>query len=208
MQKTYQTLAWALFTVAVVVPLVAWLSLRDWSVSNIGLYSIFPLLGLWAWNIMWVHYAYGSVLILDGKAKKDKTFKSVTQWLVLALILMHPGLLALAQFQNTDLLPPESYFSYVGQAASIYIVFGLVAITAFLAFDALERLKKKEIVRKYWWWVSLSQVVAMSLIFVHSMAIGQTLQLDWFQFYWVSIGALLIPCFGLILRYDWDKNPN
>lgn len=204
--KTYTKTAWFLFTLSIIVPFVAWGSRLGWNTNALTLYSIFPLLGLWAWSVMWTHYAYGSILILDDNAQKDQAYKRASGWFVLITLLLHPGLLALAQWQNTATLPPESYYQYVGQAFAIYITIGFVAINAFLAFEILERLRKKELVRRYWKWVSLSQTIAMILIFVHALAIGQDLVSGWFQFYWVVLGALLIPCFGLVLRYDWQQS--
>lgn len=204
-QKTYSWLAWLLLALAITVPFIEWGSSLGWSFEALTLYSVFPLLGLWAWSVMWTHYAYGAVLIADGKAKKDKLYKKISGWFVLAALLMHPGLLALARFQSQDILPPESYYSYVGQGLAIYITFGFIAINAFLVFEILERLRHKQIVQRYWKWVSLSQVVAMTLIFVHGLAIGQHLQSGWFQFYWIVLGAILIPCFGLVLRSDWQR---
>jgi hypothetical protein len=204
-QKKYSKTAWSLFCIAVTVPFIAWGSRLGWDPEAITLYSLFPLLGLWAWSVMWTHYAYGSILILDGKAAKNKLYKKVSGWFVLAALLLHPGLLALAQWQSTDVLPPESYYLYVGQAFAIFITLGFIAINAFLAYEILERLRSNELVERYWKWMSLSQALAMILIFIHAMALGQDLGSGWFQFYWVILGALLIPCFGLILRADWRR---
>ncbi len=206
--RTYAWLAWTLFAVVVTIPLLQWAITIGWNPGNIALTNIFPLIGIWAWSIMWTHYAYGTfILAQDGAASKDKTYRKLTQWLVLALILLHPGLLALNQWQVRSVRPPEAFYGYVGQSLRIYIAIASVALLAFLAFDVLVRFRRHRLVNKYWFYVSLSQAVAMVLIFVHALKIGHSMH-GWFELYWIALGLLLIPCFVLILRHDWRQQRN
>ena len=58
-------------------------------------------------------------------------------------------------------------------------------------------------------WVNISQMIAMVFIFIHGLNLGQNLQSNWMEFIWISMGALLIPCFALMLQNDWTfKNNN
>ncbi len=204
--RTYARVAWGLFAVVVAVPTLVWANKINWSPSNIALTNVFPLVGILAWSIMWTHYAYGAfILSQDSAARKDRTYRRFTQWLVLALILLHPGLLALNQWQVRNILPPEAFYGYVGQSLRIYVALGSVAFLAFLAFEVLVRLRRHRLINKYWFYVSISQAVAMVLIFVHALKIGQDMH-GWFELYWIGLGCLLIPCFGIILRYDWQQH--
>ena len=200
-------LPWLLLTMSLIVPFIAWSSERDWSYDKLTLLVIFPLLGLWAWSIMWTHYAYGSLRLVYSGLQKNKLYSKVSGVLVLFLILLHPFLLSLNQWQTLEKLPPGSVYSYVAPSQKLFIYFGVVALTLFLSFEVFERLKSSNVVNQNWKWVSLSQMLAMTLIFFHALSLGSNLSVEWFELYWVTLGALLIPCFGLIGRADWqDKH--
>jgi len=198
-------LSWFLFVVVVTISLVVFGRGLNWNLDTLTIYSIFPIFGILAWSIMWTHYVDGAIRIIYNKPKNE-IYSRFSGALVLFLILMHPGLLGLSQFQNTGLLPPGSYFSYVGNSLVWAILIAEIALIAFLAYEVLNRIKSKNIVAKNWFWVSLSQAGAMTLIFFHGLALGSHLSGGWFQFYWVVLGALLIPCFGIILKYDWQQS--
>ena len=169
-------------------------------------YALFPLLGLWAWGIMWTHYAYGGLRIASGTLTRNPTYSTITMWFVLAFILLHPGILIYEQWSRNDLLPPESFYSFVGPNMKQYVVLGLVALITFLLYDIVLRFKNHRTIQKLWFWISLSQMVAMVLIFIHGLNLGQNLQHGWLQFYWVVLGALLLPCFVLVGIEDWRQH--
>lgn len=196
-------LPWVLFVPVIVLPYIAWSQRLNWNYSEVNAYLLFPLLGLWAWGIMWTHYAYGGLRLVNNNLQKNRFYSKFTGVLVLFLILMHPGLLALEQWENTSTLPPQSFYSYVASSQKLFVVFGSIALIIFLSFEVFERIKSKPLVTKNWKWISLSQVIAMTLIFIHAMAIGNTLNSGWIEYFWVMLGALLIPCFGLVLQADW-----
>lgn len=199
-------LPWKLFALVVIVSVIAW-----WTTTGIQLgkptsYQLFPLLGLLAWSVMWTHYALGGVRLLRP-FPKNKLYSRLSAVVVLGCLLLHPGLLAMEMWETTRLLPPGSFYAYVGPAMKTTVLLGSISLIIFLAFDVFEYFHKKPWVQKQWKWISLSQMVAMTLIFIHSLRLGNTLQSGWFQFWWILLGALLIPCFGLILRADWTTKP-
>jgi len=175
-------LPWYLFAFVVTTSLFVFGQGVNWSFKSLTIFSMFPLLGILAWSIMWTHYADGAIRIINDKPK-NKTYSHFSGVLVLFLILMHPGLLGLSQFQNTSQLPPGSYFSYVGNSLVWAILFAEIALITFLSYEFLNRLKSKNIVSKNWFWISLSQAIAMTLIFFHGLALGRHLGEGWFQFY-------------------------
>ncbi len=198
-------LPWLFLLVVTLLPLLVWASNLGWRLKSVTTLTLFPFLGLWAWSIMWTHYAYGSLRIVYPELQKNKIYSKITGYLVLGLILLHPGIVALSQWKFQHKLPPGSYYGYVDSSMKLFIVFGAIALLTLLSFDVFERLKHKAIVQRNWHWVSFSQMLAMLLIFVHSLELGQTFSSSWFEFYWVALGALLIPCFGLIGRLDWQS---
>jgi hypothetical protein len=199
--KPYSSLwEWAVGVTAVTLPYIAWSSAGGTISSP---YSVFPLLGVWAWTLMWTHYMYGTLSLVSGKFKRSKVYKSTSAYLVLAFILLHPGLLIYRLYEDTGMRPPESYISYVGEQNQLFIFFGTISLVTFLSYEIFKRIRAVAIVKRMWFWISISQAIAMILIFIHGLKLGSHLYGGWFQAYWVLLGCLLIPCFAVILRYDW-----
>ncbi len=196
-------LPWVLFGIVTIVPLLFWGNSRGWVFAGMNALSLFPILGVLAWGIMWTHFAIGSIRIVYPEIPKNILYSKISGYLVLLLILLHPNLLVIGQWKTRGLLPPGSLYGYVNSSLKIFIFFGTLSLLTFLSYEIFERMKSKRWVKNNWRWISLSQVVAMSLIFVHALALGGLLNNPRFEFYWIALGALLIPCFGLILRNDW-----
>lgn len=200
--KSTAAVAWLLFVAAIMMPLVAWIQAQAGN-SAINAYTVFPLLGLWAWSIMWTHYGYGTLTIISSRFQKNHLYNRLSGYLVLGLILLHPGLLAWQRWLNTGQLPPASYIDYIGESGKLYLLIAGVALASFLIYDVLVRLRQQKVVSRYWFWISITQMSAMILIFMHSLALGQHLQHGWFQYYWTGLGLLLIPCFAVIGYRDY-----
>lgn len=196
---------WLLFSLVVALPFLAWAQNLDWELVSLSLYALFPLLGLWAWGIMWTHYFYGALFLAFSYLERNPLYTKISGYIVLMLILFHPGLLALAQWQATALLPLSSFYAYAGSSLKFYIIIGGVALTTFLAYELLVRLRQQPCVRRLWPWVSLSQMIAMTLIFIHGLQLGQHLQAGWLQIYWIILGVLLIPSFAMVGWMDWSR---
>lgn len=204
--KPYTTAwEWALGATSLLIPYIAWSSAGGVLSSQ---YSSFPLLGLWAWSLMWTHYMYGTLSLVSGRFARSKLYKKTSAYLALACILLHPGLLIYRLYDDTGVRPPDSYITYAGEANKLFVMFGTVALVCFLSYEVFKRLRRHSAIKRVWIWVSLSQALAMTLIFVHGLKLGSHLYGGWFQAYWVLLGCLLIPCFAVILRYDWRHRPN
>lgn len=189
----------------IIVSVVAWADMRQWNFENISALALFPLLGLLAWSVMWTHYAVGGLRLVRPFVR-NRLYSQISGVVVLFCLLLHPGLLAYSQFKFTDTLPPTSFYNYVGLSLQWAVLIGTIGFIIFLSFELFERLQKHGWVARNWRWISAAQMIAMILIFVHALTLGQNLQSGWFLFWWVGLGALLIPCFGLIVRAEWvDK---
>lgn len=199
-------LPWTLFAVVVAASFAAWADLRSWDFSSLNVFALFPLLGLLAWSIMWTHYALGGVRLVHP-FERNHLYSRISAAVVLACLLLHPGLLAWGQFDVRGLLPPDSFYSYVAPSLKGAVLLGGISLLIFISFDIFDYFKQRDGVRRNWKWISLSQMLAMTLIFTHSLLLGSNLQSGWFQVWWVLLGVLLIPCFGLIVRADWQQKP-
>lgn len=202
-QHVFHVLVWDLFALAVIVPLFAWLQNMDWSLEGLTSYRLFPLLGLWAWMIMWTHFVVGAIRLHNPELTRPAGYSEVTRVFVLACIILHPGILFYNQFQNGFGLPPGSAVAYVGEPLKIAIYMGTLSLAIFLSYEFFDRAKDKAWVKNNWRWVSLSQAVAMILIFVHALRLGGDLGEGWFRITWFVAGLLLLPCFYIILKHDF-----
>lgn len=201
-QKTFSRFSWGLFSLSLVLGIVSWGQTVGWQLSSLTPYQWFPLFGILAWLIMWTHYITRYFRVRNPELQKAPGYGKVTGWIVLACLLLHPGILAFAQFRNNQGIPPESYLNYVGEGLQLAVLLGSVALTIFLSFEIFDRMKNNKTVKKYWLAISISQSLAMILIFVHALRLGTTLGEGWFRIIWIIYGLLLLPCFYAIHKAD------
>ncbi|HMS23885.1 MAG TPA: hypothetical protein PKB09_03695 [Candidatus Saccharibacteria bacterium] len=197
---------WLLFFIVVVIGCTAYFSDQNWEISAVvssGL-SIFPLLGIVAWSIMWTHFVYGALRI-KYRLPKNKLYSVSSGWLVLILILLHPGLFFFEMNRTTQLLPPKSILLYTGEGLLWAVLIAELALLIFLSYEVFNRIRDKAIIKKNWFWISLSQMLAMTLIFVHSLALGQNLKDGWFRYYWILLFVILAVCFAIIFKTELKK---
>ena len=204
-QSTFNQFAWGILALSVVLPFIAWGSNLSWNFDALQPLTLFGLFGLLAWMTMWTHYVYGAVRITNPNLKKPKYYGRLTAWFVLGAILLHPGILAVELWQNGAGFPPSSFTDYVGASLQLAVIFGSIALTLFLSFEVFDRIKTKAWVQKYWKAISISQSLAMILIFVHGLRLGSVIDSGWFYWVWIAYGAALIPCFYIIHKADFTE---
>lgn len=54
--KQVGLIAWSLYAFVTMVAIYVWGVQLDWSFSNLNALTVFPLFGLVAFSLMWVHY--------------------------------------------------------------------------------------------------------------------------------------------------------
>jgi hypothetical protein len=188
-ERKLRVFAWGLSAVVLAIAFVAWGETYAWRFSRLGVYQIFPLLGLTAFSLMWSHYIAAAVRqYFDlGKAVLKDYFET-TSLIVLSLILLHPGLLAWQLWLDGEGLPPGSELNYVMPSARWAILFGFTALGIFLAYELRRAYEKTS------WWklVQYASDAAMILIFFHALKLGGALQIGWFRIIWYFYGVTLI----------------
>jgi hypothetical protein len=202
-QKTFNFFVWVILAFAILVPFIVWGQGIDWQLGSISIYRWFPLFGLLAWMVMWTHYITGTLVIKYPILTRPKIYKPFTEYLVLASLLLHPGLLIYAQWKNGAGLPPNSYLEYVGEALALAVMFGTIALIIFLSYEFFDRLQHKQTIKRWWPAISISQSIAMILIFVHGLRLGTNLSSGWFVYVWIACGIALLPCFYIIHEQDF-----
>lgn len=204
-QKTFNYFSWGLVIVLSAAAVYVWGDSNSWTLSGLSLYKWFPLFGLIAWLLMATHYFTGAFRILTPSLKRAPGYKKITYYAVLASLLLHPGLLAYAQFNNGNGLPPVSFIDYVGESLKLAVALGSFSLVLFLSFEVFMRMKQKSIVQNYWWAVSISQSLAMTLIWIHALRLGSHITDGWFGVVWIMLGLALLPCFYLVHLSDFRQ---
>lgn len=164
-------------------------------------YDWFPLLGLLAFSLMWTHYIVGAIRRKLGLEKSaNKLYTRLTGVVVLALILLHPGLLIFQLNRDGFGLPPSSYVQvYAEPMMRGAIMLGTIALLIFLAFEC-----KKWWGEKSWWrFVEYAQLLAMGLIFYHGLTLGRELSVGWYQAVWYLYGISLFA--AVVYNYWYDS---
>ncbi|HEX4775055.1 MAG TPA: hypothetical protein VH234_06080 [Candidatus Saccharimonadales bacterium] len=190
--------AFGLGTLVSVLAITAWGSYYGWHLTPISAYVLFPLLGLVAYSLMWTHYAIAAGRDQFGVGKASlKPYFTITGWVVLVLILLHPGLLIYQRYRDGFGLPPHSYESYVAPGLGWVTLLGSASLLVFLAFE-LHRVWGD---RKWWHWLRDSSDLAMLAIAYHSLRLGTQLHMGWFLYVWwfyiITLVLLLIRKYSL-----------
>lgn len=201
--KTLKIFAWALSGFVAVLAFMAWGQGIRWQFSNLSTYRIFPLLGLLAFSLMWVHYVMSA---LRQYLKIDKqvlhTYFEVTSILVLAAILLHPGLLWWQLWRDGFGLPPGSYLqNYVAPTLKWAALLGTTSLFVFLAYE----LRRVFHDRSWWKIVEYLTDAAMVAIYIHAIKLGGQLQSGWFKVIWIFYGITLAAALGYIYYLRFKK---
>jgi len=182
--------AWGLVTLVLILALLVWSQVRL-AGGHLTIYDIFPVLGLSAFSIMWCHYVIGAMAKYFNQEKSPGLtfFYKITEVVVLALLLLHPGLLIANLWFDGFGLPPFSYLqAYPSAIQGFALLLGTVSLLAFLAFEFHRKFGQ----RSWWKYIDYASMVAMVAIFFHALLLGGELAVVWFKVIWLLYGVTLI----------------
>lgn len=200
-EKQFSFGLWALGALVVLIAVSVWWNTRQPGSAAFTAYSFFPVLGLSAFSLMWTHYIGGALIkFWDLDNKRFKMYFSATGWIVLGLILLHPGMFWFLLFRDGFGLPPASYLSvYTDTAARIALLLGSLSLGAFLAFEL-----KRAFAGKPWWrYIEYLNIAAMGAIFYHALTLGGELNVTWFKYLWYFYGLTLV--FAIVYSYRYKS---
>ncbi|HEY5152619.1 MAG TPA: hypothetical protein VII55_01460 [Candidatus Saccharimonadales bacterium] len=185
-------MAWSIGLAASLAAVVVWGNYYAWQLGSISSYQLFPLFGLLAFSLMWSHYVSGALRELMGLDKRVLArYFTITGWIVLVLICLHPGLLIYQRFRDGFGLPPHSYESYVAPGLGWVTLIGTASLLVFLAFEFRRWFGG----RRWWHYVADASDAAMLAILYHGLRLGKQLMYGWFRgvwlFYFVTLVAVL-----------------
>lgn len=188
---------WMLSAVVSLLAIYVWGQSFAWNRHVVNAYLFFPILGLLAYSILWSQYMVGFLQHNALKAQNLGVYFRNTGYLVLLLIVLHPGILIYARFRDGYGLPPGSYESYVAPGMGWITLLGTVSLLAFLAFELRRFYGQK----KWWKYVLAAGDAAMLAIFYHGFRLGTQLRSGWFRYLWLFYGTTLL----LVLFFTYYK---
>ncbi len=200
-----QIFAWSLSALVVLLAFLGWGQGLHWQFGHLSVYSFFPLLGLMAFSIMWSHYIISAArqhFLIDKSVLK--TYIEVTGWIVLILILLHPGLLEWQLSKDGFGLPPCSVLNnYVAASLRLFAVFGFIGLFLMLAYELRRWFSQKS------WWQYLGYAIDAGtlLLFFHSLKLGQNLQHGWLKVVWLFYGISLVLALSYMYYLKFSKKP-
>lgn len=202
--RTY--LPWLLAAVVSALAIVVWGQSFDWTWQALNAYMFFPVLGLLAFSLMWTHYMVGT---LRGTFFEDApvvNYVRYTGYVVLAAIVLHPGILIYQLWHDGFGLPPGSYMAIVGRGMEWLVLLGTASLFAFLAFE----LKRWFEDRSWWKYIDSASDVAMIAILYHGLRLGAQLQGGWYRTIWFVYGVTLVAALArkYILRLSAKGDPS
>ncbi|HSX53058.1 MAG TPA: hypothetical protein VLF90_01670 [Patescibacteria group bacterium] len=199
-----QVFAWALTGLVILLAVLAWGQGVNWQIVPISTLHLFPIFGLIAFSTMWAQYMVSAGRqLLKVNSSALKLYYNVTGYLVLACILLHPGLLTWQLWRNGGGLPPGSELSYVMPGLKAFVILGIINLTILLLFELRRAFAKRP------WWKYMSYLVdaTMLSIFIHSLRLGTQLQHGWFRGVWLFYGASLVLCLAYIYNQKLSSKP-
>jgi hypothetical protein len=198
-QTTFQSTIWAVTAVVVGLAFFVW-----WpSASDLTLYSLFPLLGLLAFSLMWTHYIAGALRRYFHHSPEilARHFK-ITSYVTLLLIITHPFILYLQLYLDGLGLPYQSIPAvYPGVMQQLGIAMGVMALGLFLLYELYRFFRE----RTWWRYVEWANIGAMYLILWHGYTLGGELRQPWFQVVWIAY-AILLTCAVTYTGYSKRKD--
>lgn len=203
LKQNFVLVEWLVGGIVSTLALLIWIDERNVGKDALGVYELFPVLGLLAFGLMWSHYALGSLRRLLGREKSTHdSYWIVSSGVVLALIILHPFLLNYGLVRDGAGLPPGSYQTVYGGDA-IYLLLGTTALFIFLSYE-LHRWFRA---RSWWRYIEWAQIVGMILIFIHGTNLGGETEESWYQFVWWLLGVTLVISWVYNWKYDKAHTP-
>lgn len=182
--KTIRYLIIAILYLAVLYPLWVRISGVSWALDSTLLSNLFPLFGIIAFVIMWLHVVGSAFDVLLKKYIDFKKFVENTTIIVLISIILHPLLLLiLVGFNFSDIF-------YYGEAK--YIWLAIVGWILLISYDIGRALKKFDFIFKNWKKIEFFSTIGFLLTFFHSIGLGSDLQSGPLRILWIFYGVTAI----------------
>ena len=170
---------------AVLYPLWVRIQTLSWSFNfDTLLNNLFPLFGLTAFSLLWLHSIIGVIESWLKNYINVDNFVQVTATIILLCIILHPLLLFMSiSFQLGDL-----FLIY----ESLYIWLGIIGWILLITYDIGKALKKYDFFVKQWNNILTISTIGFLLTFFHSLYLGSDLQSGPLRIIWIFYGVTAI----------------
>lgn len=193
-KKLVQIFAWTSSSVVALMSVIIWGQNINGDLGSLSTLTIFPVLGLIAFSVMWSHYMVSVARQYLGVDKSVlKRYTQTTSYVVLLAILLHPGLLIYGLFIQGDGLPPDSYLNhYVAPGAAWAVMLGTLSLLISLAYEFHRKFGQTA----WWKYVGYATDAAMIALLFHALKLGNNLQMGttlryvWYFYAVTLVGAL------------------
>ncbi|MEK7138259.1 MAG: hypothetical protein AAB787_01995 [Patescibacteria group bacterium] len=169
---------------AVLYPLSMVIAERKWVFDSTFLPSLFPLFGILAFVLLWLHAISGAFEPWLRKYIDFDQFVQNTSLVIFVCIILHPLLLLIpVSFNSTPI------FTY----GSLYIWLAIIGWLLLITYDIGKLLKKKYIFFvQNWNNILLISNIGFILTFFHSLGVGDDLQSGLLRIIWIFYGVTAI----------------
>ncbi len=180
---------------AVGYPLWMRIKTLHWAFDGALLSNLFPLFGILAFTLLWLHSISGVFEPFLRKHINFDRFVHITSILILISIILHPLLLLVTFNFNVS-----NVFLVYGVK---YILIGMVGWILLIIYDIGKALKKYNFFAVHWNQILIISNVGFLLTFFHSLYLGSDLQSGMLRAVWIFYGITAI--IAIIYTYGIKK---
>lgn len=166
---------------SVLYPLAVRIGSTHWALNATLLPKLFPLFGLLAFTILWLHVVGKALESWLRKYVDFDYFVHNTSTLVLICVISHP-LLLLINFSF-------SFSQIFSHYDLIYIWLAIIGWFLLITYDIGRALKRSHFFIRHWNQVLFISTVGFLLIFFHSLGLGSDLQSGPLRTIWLGYGV-------------------
>jgi sulfoxide reductase heme-binding subunit YedZ len=138
-------------------------------------YTLFRLIGLYAFVFLWGNIMLGAFMIPLNKLYR-RNWLYFHRWqgiFALLLAFLHPPVLWLGYYlQSGSLSPVGALERYVGEPMMLFGLFGVAASILLLITVSSALLMRQPRMRRSWRWIHLLNYVTFLLVFIHAYVLG------------------------------------
>ncbi len=179
---------------AVLYPVWVWYGRAQLNLNTTRIFDIFPVLGLLAFVIMWLHIVGGALRPWLERYIDFGRFVTSSSVLVLILLILHPLLLLIG-------LGPSRWGKFFSSTPALFIWLAVIGWVILVGYDLAKRFKQREFFVRHWEVVKFISTIGFFLVLFHSLGLGSDLQTGplravWI-FYGISAAVAAIYTYGL-----------
>lgn len=166
---------------AVFYPVWVWYSGVRLTFDAAVILDIFPVLGLLALVLMWLHIVGGALRPWLEHYVDFGRFVTSSSVLVLMLLILHPLLLLIG-------LGPSQWGKFFSSTPALFILLAVVGWVVLVGYDVAKKFKHRDIFVRHWEGVKFISTMGFFLVLIHSLGLGRDLQSGLLRIVWIFYG--------------------